>query len=159
MISELCLRFDSCKMQEKCLELMINLGYKDLIKFIKLSFFQPSAQVPDSTRDKIVYFATQKFTQLTQPTQNWEETLTSVEKITPYTNPIFMCLNPYPRTFITIVNNFEFLPKAVASYITPKFNIILKESVFNDSSNLGSYFKHLYLRYGNFFSHKNNYFR
>lgn len=158
VISELCQRFDSCGMQEKCLELMINLGYKDLIKFIKLTFFQPSAQVSDSTRDKIVGFATQKFTQLTQPSQNWEETLTSVEKITPYTNPIFMCLNPYPRTFITIVNNFQHLPKAVADYITPKFNIILKESVFNDPSNVGSYFKHLYLRYGNILPNKKKLF-
>ena len=130
-----------------CIELMIRMGNKELVKFVKNNFLN---NISFERKDKIVHFAMQKFKQLHKFKENYS--FSTIDEITPFTNPIFMCLFDYPRTFVKIIENFHNLPDIVTEYITSKFDIILNQSVFyilneTDRDMVGHYFKELYSRY------------
>lgn len=69
-----------------CIELMVRIGNKELVKFIKNNFLNNTTF---ERKDKIVCFAIQKFKQLNKFKE--KDTFSTLEEVTPYTNPIFMC--------------------------------------------------------------------
>lgn len=58
-----------------------------------------------------------------------------------------MCLIEQPKLFVKFVEDFDKLPEAVADYITNKFQVILRETIFKDIDSLQMNFRELYKLY------------
>lgn len=122
---------------------MIKLGYADLMKAIKMQFFQETSGVVNI--NEIKKMAIEKFNFLIQYSEDLQN---SNEKcISTFLNPIFICLQDYPDLFLVIINDFHKLPNLAQKKIISKFEAIMKHTIQKDEDNSGYHFKQLYSRH------------